>query len=97
MAGFCLLKMSDKDLIPREWCYCQNPVVYDVYCDLCGSGDITWSEYEGRIWCYECSKDTKGTLGIFGSPIPMGLCAELGISFDRIRLSDGKILKQEKL
>lgn len=45
------------------------------------------------IWCYDCEIDTPGTGGIFDGPIPIEVCGILGISFDKIRLSDGKVLK----
>ena len=34
---------------------------------------ITWSEYEGMLWCFKCQIDTKGFGGIFDGPIPMGV------------------------
>jgi hypothetical protein len=77
----------------REWIYCQKPQEYDIECDICGGTNIEWSEYEHKIWCYDCKKDTDGTGGIFDGPIPMGLCEMMGISFDKIRLSDGAYLK----
>lgn len=75
-------------LVLRKWCYCQKPEVYEVYCDCCGSSNTAWSEYEGMIWCYDCEKDTPGTGGIFDGPIPLRLCKDMGISFDRIWLAD---------
>lgn len=91
--------MSDEshanNLVMREWCYCQKPSVYEVYCDICGGDNTTWSEYEKHIWCYDCEKDTKGTGGIFDGPIPVELCKMMGISFDRIRLSDDKLLRMK--
>jgi hypothetical protein len=80
-------------LVMREWCYCQKPEVYEIYCDICGGTNTTWSEYERHIWCYDCEKDTRGTGGVFDGPISVELCKTMGISFDRIRLADGKLLK----
>ncbi len=79
----------------RESCLCQQPFVYEIKCDQCGGTNITWSEYEKMIWCYDCERDTPGTGGIFTGPIPVNMCAMLGISFDKIRFSDNKILKME--
>lgn len=77
----------------RKWCYCQKPGVYEVYCDICAGSNTTWSEYEHMIWCYDCGIDTKGDGGIFDGPIPIELAQLMGMSFDRIRLVDNKILK----
>jgi len=82
-------------LVMRDWCYCQKPEAYEVYCDICEGNNTTWSEYEGLIWCYDCEKDTRGTGGIFDGPIPLGACSLMGISFDRIRLADNKLLKMK--
>ena len=82
-----------EEMKKREWCYAQHPYVYDIECDKCAGTNITWSEYEKMIWCFDCEIDTLGTSGIFDGPIPVGLCEDLGIKFDRIRLSDNKLIK----
>lgn len=73
----------------RTWVYCQPPQSYEISCDKCGGQNIAWSEYEGHIWCFTCSKDTKGSLSIFDGPIPVEACKLFGISFDRIDLKTG--------
>ena len=78
----------------REWCWIQKPTIYEITCDLCRGQNITWSEFEGMIFCYDCKKNTRGTSGIFGGPIPMELCAMYGISFDRIHLKTEKRMKE---
>jgi len=80
----------------REWIYIHKPDAYDIACDVCGGTHIHWSEYEGKIWCYDCEIDTPGTGGIFDGPVPLNLCMMMGIRFDRIRLSDQKLLKMIK-
>jgi len=77
----------------REWCYIQKPSVYSVECDICGGTNITWSEYEEKIWCFDCEIDTDGTGGVFTGPINYELSKMIGLSFDRIRLSDNVVLK----
>jgi len=77
----------------RSWVYTMQPVAYEIACDLCGGTNITWSEWEHKIWCFSCQKDTRGSGGIFDGPIPIELCKELGISFDRIYLKSKKIKK----
>ncbi|MBU6231381.1 hypothetical protein KGP36_01830 [Patescibacteria group bacterium] len=79
----------------RETCFIQQPAVYEVFCDLCGSVNTTWSEYEHMIWCFECEKDTPGTSGIFGGPIPIQVSKMLGISFDKIEIATGDILRMK--
>ena len=65
-----------------------KPYQYDMYCDKCKGGNIEWSEWEHKIWCYDCKVDTDGFPGIFGGPIPVGISALLGISFDRFYLKE---------
>ena len=77
----------------REWVYIHQPADYEMSCDKCNSNNITWSEFESLIWCYDCEIDTKGNEGIFGGPIGIGICELFGLSFNRVRLSDGKLLK----
>lgn len=77
------------ELIKRDSCYCQKPTVYEISCDICGGINITWSEFEHMIWCYDCKKDTPGNPGIFGGPIPSEVCKMLGISFDKIEILTG--------
>lgn len=68
-------------------------------CDKCWSGNdddntgtnITWSEYEHKIWCYDCEIDTEGFEGIFGGPIPIRVTYMLGLNFNRINLETKEI------
>ena len=83
----------------RKWCYILPPTFYDMRCDKCWSGEledgtgtnITWSEYEHMIWCYDCEIDTKGFGGIFDGPIPIQASRMLGITFDRFNLETEQI------
>lgn len=94
-------KLQDEDLLNapkvlRTHCYVQQPHVYGIGCLICASCNITWSEFEGHIWCYHCEKDVlliHRYAGIFGGPIPMGLCESMGTSFDRINIKKGKVMK----
>lgn len=70
-----------------------EPTSYEVYCDICKGSNTNWSEYEGLIWCYDCEKDTRGTGGIFDGPIPIESSELLGITFDKIEISTGKLFK----
>lgn len=83
--------MKGGEVRRRKWCYSQKPTVYCIQCDLCNGSNITWSEFEHKIWCYDCKKDTSGTGGIFDGPIPVGLCKIMGIRFDRINIKTKKI------
>ena len=68
------------------------PTAYEISCDICSGHNITWSEFTGCIWCYDCQKDTPGSNSIFDGPIPYEVTKLLGISFDRIDLKTGKRL-----
>ncbi len=72
----------------RKWVYVMPPYRYSILCDKCGSVNIAWSEFEHKIWCYECKIDTDGNGGIFDGPIPVGACELMGISFARLYLKD---------
>lgn len=74
----------------RTWHYIQDPSTFDMACDKCGGTNITWSEYEGMIWCYDCEIDTPGYPGIFDGPIPIQLSAMFGILFDRFNMETQK-------
>lgn len=77
----------------RKWVYIQHPTIYEVFCNKCKGKNIAWSEYEHRIWCYDCRKDVVGTGGIFDGPIPIKICEMVGISFWRRYLKSDKIMK----
>ena len=76
----------------RTWIYIQPPTAYEISCDICSGHNITWSEFTGCIWCYDCQKDTPGSNSIFDGPIPYEVTKLVGISFDRIDLKTGKRL-----
>lgn len=86
----------------RTWCYVLSPVAFDMRCDRCcpdedlesGKGtNITWSEYEHMIWCFDCKIDTPGTPGIFDGPIPIQVSYTLGLNFNRVNLITNEIEK----
>ena len=81
----------------RTWIYCQSPEMYEISCDSCGGNNITWSEFEGMLWCFDCKIDTPGNEGIFDGPIPLEICKMLGISFDRIDLETGERLYMKQV
>ena len=83
----------DETIHKRSWCYCMKPPSYDIRCDICDGSNISWSEFEEKIWCFDCEKDTPGTGGIFRGPLPVAVAGILGISFDRIDLETGNLLK----
>ena len=76
----------------RKWVYIQEPPIYGITCDECDGSNITWSEWEQLIWCYDCQIDTEGSGGIFDGPIAKGACKILGMSLDRIDLRTGERL-----
>ena len=77
----------------RKWMYVSPPPIYEMSCDKCGGLNITWSEFEHMIWCYDCKIDTPGNPGVFDGPIPINTAGLLGMSFDRISLKTGKRIK----
>ncbi len=80
--------MGDNRVL-RERVYILEPARYGVRCDLCAGINITWSEYEHLIWCYDCQEDTPGTGGIFDGPIPLGI-STLIVSLDKVDLKTGE-------
>ena len=75
----------------RSWVYIISPNQFEMYCSKCGGDNITWSEYESCIWCYDCEIDDPSTGGIFDGPIPVNLSLMMGLHFDRINLETNKI------
>lgn len=81
----------------RKWFYVLSPTAFDMRCDHCWQGElddgtgtnIIWSEYEGKIWCYDCKVDTDGMEGIFDGPVPIQACYMLGLTFDRYNIEKG--------
>jgi len=65
---------SKPKLEKRTWHYLHQPADYEVYCmrgrKINKNHKVTWSEYAGMIWCYDCNEDMKGFGGIFDGPIP---------------------------
>ena len=82
--------MTENERTLRERVFILEPARYDIRCDLCGGANITWSEYEHLIWCYDCEKDTAGTGGIFDGPIPLGAMELFGLSLDMVDLKTGQ-------
>lgn len=81
----------------RKWHYIIPPWGFEMRCDKCWGdinktgSNITWSEFEHKIWCYDCEKDISGFQGIFDGPISLGIVYTLGLHFDRINLETNKI------
>lgn len=75
----------------RTWVYVMKPQEYEISCDKCGGSNIEWSEYEHKIWCYDCKIDTDGNEGIFGGPIPVMASAIMGITFNRYNIKKQRI------
>lgn len=86
-----------EELIKRTHVYIQHPLFYDIPgCPDNPSHVITWSEYENRLWCFDCEVDfIPKYWGIFDGPIPMGTAKLMGISFDRINIETREIVKHE--
>jgi hypothetical protein len=77
--------VADKpaELKKRTWHYIHKPEFFECCCendermakdaksDTVSTHKITWSEYEGMIWCFKCEKDMRGFGGIFDGPIPL--------------------------
>jgi len=82
-----------KELQRRQWVFLQEPQDFEITCDLCGGTNITWSEYERKIWCYDCNEDVRGTGGIFDGPIPVKTCEILGIRFDKINIQTREVAR----
>ena len=82
------------ELKKREWCYIHHPRVYDMAgCPTCGDAiNIMWSEYVDHCWCPKCEIDyIPVNYGIFDGPIPLGVCALMGIKFDRIIIATHEV------
>lgn len=79
----------------RETCLATFPTVYDVApCRHCGGKNITWSEFKDFLWCFDCEVDYyPDHWGVLDGPIPTGLASLLGMTFDRIGIATGRLMK----
>lgn len=68
----------------RTWHYLLKPAAFEMACDKCNSTNLDWSEWSGKIWCYDCKIDTDGFAGVFGGPIPVNACEMMGITFHHL-------------
>ena len=75
----------------RTWMYVMKPYEYEIQCDKCGSSNIEWSEFEHKIWCYDCKIDTDGTEGVFDGPIAWGVAELIGLSFNRFNIKKNRL------
>lgn len=75
----------------RTWHYVMKPSRYGILCDICNGSNIEWSEFEHKIWCYDCEIDTDGFPGIFGGAIGLGISQVLGLSFDKWNMKKQRI------
>jgi hypothetical protein len=80
-----------ENLKKRTWHYVMKPAEYGMRCDKCDGANIEWSEFEHKIWCYDCQIDTRGFEGIFGGPIGIGISKLLGLSFDRWNMLENRV------
>ena len=80
------------DLVKRKWVFIRSTLEYEMSDCCCGSADVTWSEYEGFLWCFNCKKDYEPEhRGIFDGPIPIGT-ADLIVSLDIFDLENEEIV-----
>lgn len=75
----------------RTEIFCREPAAYEISCNLCG-GEVRWSDYPHKVWCWRCLKDVPGNPGIFGGPIPLEACETMGLCLDKIDLATGERL-----
>ena len=76
----------------RTWHYLQPPSSFEMAPCPCGNHDTQWSEFRGRLWCEKCQVDfVPAHAGIFDGPIGLGVCAILGISFDRFNMETQQV------
>lgn len=81
--------MADKKL--RTWHYVQNPIKHDICCPECKGHNITWSEYEKHIWCFDCELDMDNYLSALDGPVPIQTAYMLGIRVDRYLMDTDRI------
>ena len=84
--------MSKK--IKRIDCYNCSPVNLDLICPKCEGTNITWSEWEHHIWCYNCKLDVEYNPG-FSGPIPIMVAKFIGIDYRKHNIETGKIIPGE--
>lgn len=63
------------------------PPHFEIGCPKCGEVEkLTWSEFEGHLWCYKCEEDLPcSTHDIY----PIALAVALGMNFNRVIIGKG--------
>jgi hypothetical protein len=82
--------------VKRTHCYIQGPIEYEIFCPICGGRNVTWSEFEKHVWCFDCEEDVFIPLndaGVFSGPIPIEISQMMGLRFDRFNLNTGQLVK----
>jgi hypothetical protein len=77
----------------RTWHYVQGPTTFDLVCPHNNSHNITWSEFEDHIWCYDCEQDIEYKPGY--AIFPTQLAELLGITFDKFDMTTNTYYKYD--
>lgn len=82
-----------EEMIKRKWVFVKQPLDFEIDdCD-CGNHNVTWSEYQGYLWCFNCEKEyVPKHFGVLDGPIPLH-STDLLVSLDIINLETNEILK----
>ncbi len=79
----------------RKWHYLYPPKAFECKCEKCNGRNLTWSEWDNHLWCYDCQIDfdpkDSAYSGVFSGPIPIGVSSTLGLSFDRYMMQEDRI------
>jgi ribosomal protein S27E len=78
----------------RTECYCCQPYYLELHCPKCGGDNITWSEWEQHIWCYDCLDDIEYPKGVAG-PIPIQAAALMGVDYRKYNVETGEIVDSD--
>jgi len=80
----------------RLWHFTHHPKTFEASCPVCGeSDDITWSEWQGHLWCYKCKEDVPVKNSVLNGPVPTGLAIAMGMNFDIRIIATGEIKKYD--
>jgi hypothetical protein len=95
--GFVKIMITQRpvDKLRRTHVYRMHPSAYEIAgCPVSSEHEVEWSEFEHHLWCSVCKKDFLPTSnGVFDGPIPIGAFYLVGISFDRINIQTGEVVK----
>jgi len=88
-------KQTALELPRREWVYVDSPNDLGFgECPRCGGKNYCWSNYCGRVWCFDCCDDVRPThYGIIDCHVSIECCKMMGFTFAAVDVMLGTLIE----